>query len=114
LDTWSQQYAYSSTLESSINMKTKWFWSLVIVWAFALIIISFGINSVLADRITRIQINNPFRISMSLEVKCDHNWKLNKYNYYQVINIPKKSNTVIAVPASMKYCEIWPIRVKLF
>jgi hypothetical protein len=54
-----------------------------------------------------IQAFNPVWFTISMEIKCDHDYLTNKYKFYKIITIPGKSAITIRVPASMKNCEIW-------
>jgi hypothetical protein len=64
---------------------------------------------------TELKIFNPYSsVSVELLVKCDHNWKSGKYNYYKKIVVNRNSNVAIKTPNNLKKCEIWPINMKLF
>lgn len=51
---------------------------------------------------------NPYRIRANLEIKCDHDWRTNRFVFHKFIDIPGKQNTVIRVPNNMKDCQVWP------
>ena len=58
--------------------------------------------------IIKITTYNPYRIGARLEVKCDHDWKTNRFVFHKFIDVPGKQNTVIRVPNNMRDCQIWP------
>jgi len=64
-------------------------------------------NSLKANTI-RITAFNPYRLDVRLEVKCDHDWKTNRFVFHKFIDVPGKQDTVIYVPNNMKDCQIWP------
>lgn len=61
-----------------------------------------------ADNTIRITAYNPYRLSVRLEVKCDHDWKTNRFTFHRFIDVPGKQNTIIQVPNNMRDCQIWP------
>ena len=61
-----------------------------------------------ADNTIRITAYNPYRLSVRLEVKCDHDWKTNRFLFHKFIDVPGKQDTVIQVPNNMRDCQIWP------
>lgn len=64
---------------------------------------------------TELMVFNPYSsISLKIMVKCDHNHKTNKYDFYKVVVIKRSSNIVIKAPVGLKKCEIWPIDIKMF
>jgi hypothetical protein len=69
--------------------------------------ISFS-SSNAADNVIKITAFNPYTIRAVLEVKCNYNWKINKFEFHKFVNIPGKKNTVIYVPNNMKDCQVWP------
>jgi hypothetical protein len=65
------------------------------------------------EKTTRLMVANPFRISLTLEVKCDWLPKEGRYYFYKKIFIPKRTNVVLTVP-KVTFCEIWPLDFKIF
>ena len=65
--------------------------------------ISFAQNNVV-----KITIYNPYSISARMEIKCNHNWKTNKFTYHQFIFIRGKKNMTISVPNNLTECQVWP------
>lgn len=64
---------------------------------------------------TELHVFNPYSsVSVKIEVKCDHNYKTKKYDFYKVFIIKRSSNIVIQAPVGLKKCEIWPIDMKMF
>jgi len=58
--------------------------------------------------IVAIQTANPYRFDVRLEVKCDWEWQKGRYRFHQFIVVPAKQQTMIRVPNSLGFCEIWP------
>ena len=76
---------------------------------YALIAISFlGLALGSNSSNTKITIFNPYSISAEMEVKCDYNWKVKKFQYYKKFVIKGKKNLTISVPNYLKQCQIWP------
>lgn len=65
--------------------------------------ISFAQNNVV-----KITIFNPYSLTVRCEVKCDFNWKINKFIYHEFIFIRGKKNITISVPNKLTQCQIWP------
>lgn len=57
--------------------------------------------------VVTIQTANPYRFDVRLEVKCDWDGQ-SRYRFHQFIVVPGKRQTLIRVPNSLKFCEIWP------
>ena len=57
--------------------------------------------------VVTIQTANPYRFDVRLEVKCDWDGQ-NRYRFHQFIVVPGKKQTIIRVPNTLKFCEIWP------
>lgn len=55
-----------------------------------------------------LRISNPYSLALNLEVKCDWQSDSNKYKYYRVINIPRKTITTLTFPNQLRSCELWP------
>jgi len=55
-----------------------------------------------------IQAFNPYRIDVSLEIKCDHDWLKGRYRFHQFVAVPGKGRADIVAPNNMARCEIWP------
>jgi hypothetical protein len=58
--------------------------------------------------IVTIQTANPYGFDVRLEVKCDWEWRKASYRFHQFIVVPAKQKTMIRVPNSLAFCEIWP------
>lgn len=58
--------------------------------------------------IVTIQAANPYSFDVRLEVKCDWEWQRGRYRFHQFIVVPGKKSTMISVPNSLRFCEIWP------
>lgn len=67
-----------------------------------------------SPKTTEIMVFNPYRITVMSEIKCDHDYKTGKYRFYKIIELKKKSNMLVIVPNSMKKCELWPLRIKIW
>jgi hypothetical protein len=67
-----------------------------------------------AGESTDIIINNPKSANALLEIKCDFQYKLGTYKFFNRFWVMKKSNSLLPVPYGMKNCEIWVIDVKVF
>lgn len=66
------------------------------------------------DKLTTLEIYNPFNVSIFLETKCDNIAGTLKYRYYNKIKVPKKGSYKLIVPNNLRYCEIWGLDFKLF
>lgn len=55
-----------------------------------------------------IQTANPYSFDVRLEVKCDWDGRAGRYAFHQWLIVPGKKQTLIKVPNSLKFCEIWP------
>ena len=60
------------------------------------------------------KIENSYRISIVLELKCDWNKDKKVFNYYKIINVPKRNKVFFSLPKDVGNCEIWALNVKLF
>ena len=83
----------------------------VLVVLFILLLSSFCFA---APKTTEIMVFNPFGITVLSEIKCDHDYKTNKYKFYRLIELKKRSNILVIVPNAMKRCELWPLKVKIW
>lgn len=64
---------------------------------------------------TELKVFNPYSsISIKLLVKCDHNYKTNRYTFYKTVIIKRSSSIVIRAPSNLRKCEIWPMDMKMF
>jgi len=64
---------------------------------------------------TELKIFNPYSsVAIKLLVKCDHNYKTNKYRFYKTVIIRGNANVIIKAPVGLKKCEIWPIEMNMF
>ena len=64
---------------------------------------------------TKLEINNPYSsVSLKLEVKCDHDYKLNKYRFHKIFVIRRGGDMTLYTPSNLKKCEIWPLGFKMF
>jgi len=55
-----------------------------------------------------LEVNNPYSMEVRLEVKCDHDWTLNRFRFHRFISVGANQGTTIAVPNNLKRCQIWP------
>lgn len=55
-----------------------------------------------------IEVNNPYRLQVELEVKCDWDRDLEDFKYHKFLSIPGKRSIVIKVPSNLRKCQIWP------
>lgn len=55
-----------------------------------------------------IQVANPYRFGVEMEVKCDWEWQKKRYRFHQFIVAAAKRQTLIKVPNNLGFCEIWP------
>lgn len=63
---------------------------------------------------TELKIFNPYSsVSLRLEVKCDHNYKTNKYKFHKIFAVNRGENMTLYTPTDLKKCEIWPLGFKL-
>ena len=90
-------------------MKKKIF-SFIGNFLFFLFIILIAFSGAFAEAINnrdmKLEIHNPYRINVNIELKCD--WKNNAFSYYKKIKIPKKGNIVLNLPKKLRNCQIWP------
>ncbi len=63
-----------------------------------------------SQNVVTIQAANPYRFDVKLELKCDWNGH-GQYRLHQFIVVPGKKQTLIKVPNTLKFCEIWPFVV---
>lgn len=63
---------------------------------------------------TKLEVYNPYTVELKLEVKCDHDYKTNKYKYYKIVTIRRQSNITLYTPQNLNRCEIWPLDYKVF
>ncbi len=66
------------------------------------------------NKVTVLDIRNPFSIELLLEVKCDVIPGTSKYRYYNKFVVPGKRKFVLRVPSNLRYCECWPLDFKMF
>lgn len=66
------------------------------------------------DDSTTLEVRNPFKVAIYIEVKCDNIKGTKEYVYYRKIKIPKKGGYRIIVPNKLRYCEIWALDYKIF
>lgn len=66
------------------------------------------------ENVSILDIRNPFKVTIYIEVKCDNIVGTLKYRYYKKIRIPKKGGYKIIVPNNLRYCEIWALDYKIF
>ena len=79
----------------------------VVFWLFLIVGMSRH-SGAAPQQVTQIRVDNPYRITLQAEIKCDWDWKQKKYKLHQWILIRKKSQTTITVPSGMRLCEFWP------
>ena len=78
---------------------------ILIMWICSIVLANVLAND--NQRYTELKIFNPYSsISLKIMVKCDHNHKTKKYNFYKIV--------IIKAPVGLKKCEIWPIDMKMF
>lgn len=64
---------------------------------------------------TELKVFNPYSsISIKLLVKCDHDYKTNRYKFYKTVVVRRSSSVIIRAPQNLKKCEIWPMDMKMF
>ena len=56
----------------------------------------------------KLETYNPYNLDVSLEVKCNHNHYLKKWDYYKKFTVKGKSKFSLVVPNNLKTCQIWP------
>lgn len=61
-----------------------------------------------AQNKVELQVSNPYRLQMNLEVKCDWDRDMEQYMLHKKIEIPAKKITIIRLPNNLKKCEVWP------
>jgi hypothetical protein len=60
------------------------------------------------ENVVKIEVNNPYSLTIQLEVKCDYLPKRNNFQYHTFIVVPGKKQTILKVPNHLKKCQIWP------
>jgi hypothetical protein len=63
---------------------------------------------------TNIEVNNPFKISIDVIVKCEWNNKIKNFNFIKNYSIKSGKITYISTPKAYKNCQIWPTKINLF
>ena len=61
-----------------------------------------------ADPVIEIQVSNPYRYEVEIELQCDWNSSKNAYNVHQYLLFAGHSIQTILVPDGTKSCRIWP------
>jgi hypothetical protein len=72
------------------------------------------LSTIAESGITTIEINNTFSMGILFNVKCDHNYQTQRYDFYRDIDIPGRGKYILKVPNHFKRCEIWPIKIRFF
>ena len=91
-------------------MKKLFFISRVcfILSIFYLVCFLFILSAYSADnKVTEIEVMNPYFLSIFTEIKCDWSGELKRYMYHDWITIKSKRKTTISVPHGLKKCELW-------
>jgi hypothetical protein len=74
-----------------------------------------GAQAQITPKYTELRVFNPYpHVSIKVMIKCDHNYKTNKYDFYQVVVMKRSSSITIKAPVTLKKCEIWPVDMKMF
>lgn len=60
------------------------------------------------ESVVKIEVNNPYSLTIQLEVKCDYSSKTDRFQYHTFIVVPGKKQTILKVPNHLKKCQIWP------
>jgi len=56
----------------------------------------------------QVDIYNPYRWDVKLEVKCDYNWRTKKFIYHKHLNVPGDGKLTIHISKTFRKCQIWP------
>jgi hypothetical protein len=78
-----------------------------------LVVFLFPAETFSRDNVINIKIGNPFRVSLLVEVKADHDYRRNRYQFYQRIKIPARSTIQLHLPR-LTEVEIWALEYHLF
>lgn len=60
------------------------------------------------NQIGIIKIHNPYSFDVRLEVKCDWNRQISKFDFYRKFVLPGKGAYVLVIPKQHSRCQIWP------
>lgn len=55
-----------------------------------------------------LQIANPYRFSMEMEVQCDWNDTQKGYIFHKYFHFPSKQMTTLRLPTNLHKCFLWP------
>ena len=60
------------------------------------------------SRQVELQIANPYRFSMEMEVQCDWNDTQKSYIFHKYFYFPSKQITTLKLPTNLHLCKLWP------
>lgn len=57
---------------------------------------------------TELQVSNPYRFTMFIQVKCQWNQQWMDFDFQRVYELKGRQITNIKVPREYKSCQVWP------
>jgi len=70
----------------------------------------FAGSAAVPDPPIQLTINNPYSITVDVELKCDYDRSQQGFKHYKRVTIKKKGSVTIMLPKHLKKCQIWPHR----
>lgn len=95
-------------MSSWIIRNPGWCLAILVITIFSQLWITSSLEASTNQQIIQLQISNPYRWDVIIEVKCDWDNDQQNYRYLNKLKVIGKKITQVKLPSYLRKCELWP------